>query len=159
MKSQKILLALLPLLGGTLVLLTIVIHQGFTELAVGEVNPVSYSVIEKSHAQPAATPSSESVQSSTDGVTVTSNVSEQNSTNSLALATPVFYSLHTNNLEKLGVDQQYAVIQLQKEYVEFFNAWNQKYPKDQAAWNSKMDEYRQRLVSQIGAEAADEILR
>lgn len=75
------------------------------------------------------------------------------------LATPLFYTIHTNSLEKLDMEQQVAVSQLQQDYINFYNEWSRSGANDMATWNAKMDDYRQRVIAQIGPDAADSLFR
>lgn len=75
------------------------------------------------------------------------------------LVEPFLYHLTPQSFLTLNRDQQFAILHLQKEYIEFYSHWMNNLSPDPQIWNDKMVEFQQKLMMDLGPEMADSIVK
>jgi len=72
---------------------------------------------------------------------------------------PVFYRIKPETFSHLAPEQQFAVLALQRRYLEYYQKKGGDDLSSASDWNDAMREFHQDLVNRLGSETADQLLR
>jgi hypothetical protein len=75
------------------------------------------------------------------------------------LSLPLFYRIPMASVGSLPADQQFTILNLQKEYLTFFEEWNRAPGKDAEVWNQKMSDLHEKMVMKLGPETVDALVK
>jgi hypothetical protein len=75
------------------------------------------------------------------------------------LTLPLFYRIPPATIDALSADQKMTIVNLQNEYLKFFEEWNRAPSTDQEVWNQRMKDFHEEMVRQLGSETVDSLVK